>query len=95
MEQGQITAGSTPDYDMPFNIFDSAWTIADWIAWHKALKVQHGPDEAKRIFVAAWENQSHWSSPYSWWKYNSEFVDYFNSQGFNVGHTLKIGRAHV
>lgn len=83
-----ITAASTPDYDMPFNPFDSAWTIADWITWHKALKEEYGADEAKRIFIAAWEDQSHWSAPYSWWKYNKEFVNYFNSQDFDVGHTL-------
>lgn len=84
----QITADSKPDYDMPFNPFDSAWTMADWIAWHKALKAKYGQVEAQRLFVEAWEGQSHWSAPYSWWKYNKDFVNYFNSQGFDAGHLL-------
>ena len=88
MIPGQITAESTPDYDMPFNPFDSAWTVNDWILWHKALKAKYGMEEAQRRFIEAWENSSFWSMPYSFWKYNREFVDYFNSQGFNVGHTL-------
>ncbi|MCK5700228.1 MAG: hypothetical protein KAI29_03720 [Cyclobacteriaceae bacterium] len=88
MIQGQITAESTPDYDMPFNPFDSAWTVNDWILWHKALKAKYGMEEAQRRFIEAWEDQSIWSMPYSWWKYNRTFTDYFNSQGFDVGHTL-------
>ena len=83
-----ITADSTPDYDMPFNPFDSAWTINDWILWHKALRTRYGSEEAKRRFIQAWEAHSFWSTPYSFWKYDKEFVGYFNSQGFNVGHTL-------
>lgn len=84
----QITADSTPDYDMPFNPFDSSWTMADWISWHKALLAKYGSNEAQNRFITAWEDQSAWSMPYSFWKYNNEFVDYFNSQGFNVGHAL-------
>lgn len=83
-----ITAQSTPDYDMPGNPFDSSWTINDWITWHKAMKAAYGAEEAQNRFIDAWEAQSFWSFPYSFWKYNSTFTDYFNSQGFDVGHVL-------
>lgn len=84
----QITAESKPDYDMPFNIFDSAWGIHDWIAWHKALKAKYGLEKANEKFIVAWEAQSHWSTPYSWWKYSSDFTNYFSSQMGTTGHFL-------
>lgn len=83
-----ITAQSTPDFDMPFNPFDSSWSMQDWITWHKALKSEYGKDRAIEILVDAWEKQSIWSFPYNWWKYNDTWVSYWKSEGYDVGHTL-------
>ena len=84
----KITAQSTPDYDMPFNPFDSAWTMQDWIIWHKALKAEYGKERGTQMLVHAWEKQSIWSMPYNWWKYNSTWVDYWKSEGYAIGSTL-------
>ena len=84
-----ITADSVPEFDMPFNPFDSAWGVYEWIEWHKAMKAKYGQSEANSRFSQAWfVDQSAFSTPYNFWKYNNEFVDYFKKQGIEVGHFL-------
>ena len=71
---GEITASSTPDYDNWG--WDSFWSCAEWIAWHKALKNAYGQDQANAIFTAAWEKQDSFEHAYNWCKYNSTFYNY-------------------
>ncbi len=81
-----ITADSTPVED-GWGWADY-WTCADWVEWHKQLKAVHGPDESKRIWVAAWEAQSVDANPYNWCKYDSVATSYLKSNGIDIGNIV-------
>jgi hypothetical protein len=49
-----ITAYSQPDYDSWG--FDTYWSAADWRKWFDELFREFGLEEAKKRFVAAWNN---------------------------------------
>ncbi len=81
-----ITADSKPDYDEwgP----DYYWGTEEWITWHKALKDRHGLAVANQLWLEGWKAQSIWDKPFNWAKYDSDFANYFKSQGIDVGHLL-------
>jgi hypothetical protein len=77
-----ITADSIPDYDEwgP----DNHWSCQDWITWHKALKVKYGADEAKRRYAKAWEKRSAFGHELTCSLSDTDFINYFKSQGFTL-----------
>lgn len=79
----QITAESTPEYDVPFWPFDEAWTCQNWMEWHKKLAEKYGRQEANKRFLEAWQKQGFWEFNRSFCKYNSTFTGYFESVGLD------------
>jgi len=84
----EITADSTPEYDIPFFPFDEAWDCGDWLIWHKKMKEKYGQQKANERFLEAWQKQSFWEWNQSFCKYNDEFVEYFKKQGLDGSHFL-------
>lgn len=78
-----ITAQSTPDYDGWG--WDTYWSTTQWIVWHKRLVEEYGIEKANEIWSLAWGNQGTLDHPYNYYKYDSTFVQYFDSQGIDVG----------
>lgn len=60
----------------------------NWKLWHISLVDQYGRAKANLLFEEAWENQSFWGSDYNFCKYDCDWVNYFKSQGLDVGHLL-------
>jgi hypothetical protein len=72
-----ITANSEPVYDHRWPwLADDAWTCLNWQTWHSKLKEQYGLAQANEIWTKAWDEQSAWTYPYSWCKYDSQWRQY-------------------
>lgn len=72
-----ISADSVPDSP-------ESWNCADWKVWHEALVQRFGRDQANQIWLREWEDQSTFSYNANWCKYNSDWVNYFDSQGLDM-----------
>ncbi len=87
----KIDKDSKPDYDEWG--WDDYWGCAEWVEYHKKLKMAYGADMAKQMWYAAWEKQDGFSSPYNWCKYNSFFYEYFKKELGETWFIMEIGGA--
>lgn len=78
-----ITADSVPDFDNWG--WDDYWDCSDWMRWHQLMKAAYGLDHANRQFIDYWSDQDAFMEPFNWCKYHSDFADYFEAQGINMG----------
>lgn len=81
-----ITWQSQPNYDNWG--WDDYWDCWQWKEWHVALESHYGLAVANQIWVAAWLDQDGTANPFNWCKYDSDWVDYFESKGLDMGHFL-------
>jgi hypothetical protein len=59
------------------------WSAADWITWHRAMKLVWGVNTANRNFVNAWDQDSFFNSaPLSARSFDSSFREYAKANGF-------------
>lgn len=66
--------------DKPDTSLFGGWSCEDWVTWFYAMKNAYGYDKAKANWMYEWENQSFWSSDYSWCKYSSHFSSFLETE---------------
>lgn len=76
-----ITADSKPVYDKWGFWEGSYWGCEEWRLWYFALKKKYGKDEARIIWVQAWEAQEPLSSPIDCRTYNTIFKEFIKAEG--------------
>jgi hypothetical protein len=56
--------------------------------WYERLKEHYGADEARLMWMSAWEAQDAWESNYNWCKYSQEFNEFTHKNGLGASHLL-------
>jgi hypothetical protein len=82
---------SEPIYDYWWWQFDKPskyWTASDWVIYHKRLVEHFGLEVANEKWKAAIQKMDFFEHGTSWFKYNQDFVNYFETQGIDIGHFL-------
>jgi hypothetical protein len=79
---------TNPDSIPNTSVIDSTWDCSQWITWHKANVSAYGQSAANDKFQQYWSQLSTWDSAYNFCKYQSDFYNYFKSQGIDTGWWL-------
>ena len=69
-----------PDFDSWG--WDSYWSAAEWIQWHRALVARHGLEQANVRFVTEWQKQGFGAAPLDARSFDTSFRDYARQNGF-------------
>lgn len=81
-----ITADSIPARDTwgwaPY------WSCTQYRQWHELNVNAYGAQTANQKFIDAWSQLDAFDSNFNWCKYDSDFANYFESYGIDVGHIL-------
>ncbi|MEM9859405.1 MAG: hypothetical protein AAF843_18770 [Bacteroidota bacterium] len=76
-----LNADSKPDTP-------KTWNCTDWMLWHKAMVPVIGKQAANDKFIQAFEGQGSFDYHFNFCKYDCDWVNYFRSQGLDMGHLL-------
>ncbi len=71
-----INADSTPVLD-GLSLSDY-WGKPEWVKWVSANVKKYNKETAASRFNTEWQKQSTFASPFNWYKYDSDFVDFLN-----------------
>jgi hypothetical protein len=80
-------ADDTPDIDKWG--WDTFWAWSDWVIWHKANVKKYGKEVANSRFYEYFKTVSSFGHEEKF-EFNSNFVDYFKSQGINFSVISKV-----
>lgn len=62
--------------------WDSYWSAAEWIQWHRAMVIRIGLDAANVRFVTEWQKQGFGAAPLDARSFDTSFRDYARANGF-------------
>jgi len=83
---GVIKASDTPIYDEWG--WGEYWSCSDWLEWLKALIAERGKEEARSIWVQAFDKQTADMHPYNWCKYNCDWTKFLLDNGIDASWLL-------
>lgn len=62
---------------------DNDWNCLDWKIWHQELSKKYGRAKANELWEREWQKQGGLDYSVNWCKYNSDWVEYFESVGLD------------
>ena len=86
LQQPLGNAASIMAYSSPAT--PDTWSCEDWKVRHQMMVKKYGRDRANSLFKSAWEKQSGWDYHFNFCKYNTDWVNYFASQGLDMRSIL-------
>lgn len=92
-------ADATPPTTGLGGLFHHTWSCQDWRTWLHACIDKYGDDGRER-WRQYWEDQSFWSTDYSFCKYDSDWYDdvkaqFPNESGNAIFETVQTGKTVV